>query len=126
MDGSYVAMRGFEWSSPTLGHINVWQSQTWTDPLATAGVGGGSTAASFVHEGASALSPDVAAQEDAILATAADGEASMAGFYDWLKADPARLVVGGGSDAFAGFNHPGREPGRFGGFAFDPALQQRS
>ncbi len=124
-DGSYVAMRGFEWSSPTLGHVNVWQSQTWTDPLATGGAGSSDNAAAFLHEGSSSLSPDAALAANALLAAAPDGEVAMAGFYDWLKADPSRAVLGGGSDAFAGFNHPGREAGRFGGFAFDPALQSR-
>lgn len=125
VDGSYVAMRGFEWSSPTLGHVNVWQSQTWTDPLATGGVGGSATAASFAHEGSTQLPAEAAAEVDAILRSSPEGEASMTGFYGWLKSDPGRPVTGRGSDAFAGFNHPGREEGRFGGFTFDPMLQQR-
>lgn len=32
-DGHFVAMRGFEWSHPLLGHINVWGTQRYTHPL---------------------------------------------------------------------------------------------
>ncbi len=38
-DGAFTALRGFEWSSPMLGHIDVWFSERWTDPLHTGGVG---------------------------------------------------------------------------------------
>ncbi len=31
--GDFVAIRGFEWSHPTLGHINVWDSPNWTAPV---------------------------------------------------------------------------------------------
>lgn len=47
------------------------------------------------------------------------------GFYDWLKQPPSRPGIGGGNDGIAGFNHPGREPDRFGDFTFDPGLRQR-
>lgn len=30
--GEFVAIRGFEWSHPSLGHINVWDSPSWTAP----------------------------------------------------------------------------------------------
>jgi hypothetical protein len=30
-DGAFVAIRGFEWSSPLFGHVNVWGSARWTD-----------------------------------------------------------------------------------------------
>lgn len=90
--GHFVAIRGFEWSSPTLGHMNVWFSEDWTDPLHTAG---GWT------------------------------EAGMALFYEWLTADPARPAHGGGADGIAGFNHPGREEGRFATFAYDAVVADR-
>ncbi len=32
-DGEFVAIRGFEWSHPLLGHINVWDSPTWVAPV---------------------------------------------------------------------------------------------
>ncbi|GAB2737860.1 CehA/McbA family metallohydrolase [Nocardioides pakistanensis] len=31
--GSFTALRGFEWSEPTLGHVNVWFTDDWTDVL---------------------------------------------------------------------------------------------
>jgi hypothetical protein len=33
--GEFVAMRGFEWSHATFGHMNVWGSGRFTDPLRT-------------------------------------------------------------------------------------------
>jgi hypothetical protein len=36
-------------------------------------------------------------------------------FYEWLAA----------GDELVGFNHPGREPGRFGLFRYDPRLAER-
>lgn len=35
VDGEFVALRGFEWSDAVFGHINVWCSQRFTDPLRT-------------------------------------------------------------------------------------------
>jgi hypothetical protein len=34
-DGEFVALRGFEWSHFLHGHMNVWASQRFTDPLRT-------------------------------------------------------------------------------------------
>jgi hypothetical protein len=34
-DGEFVALRGFEWSHAGFGHMNVWGSQRFTDPLRT-------------------------------------------------------------------------------------------
>lgn len=34
-DGEFVALRGFEWSHAAFGHMNVWGSQHFTDPLRT-------------------------------------------------------------------------------------------
>lgn len=31
--GEFTAIRGFEWSEPTLGHVNVWFSEDYTDVL---------------------------------------------------------------------------------------------
>jgi hypothetical protein len=36
VDGEFVAMRGFEWSHAQFGHMNVWGSRHFTDPLRTA------------------------------------------------------------------------------------------
>ncbi|MDR7274045.1 CehA/McbA family metallohydrolase [Catenuloplanes atrovinosus] len=68
--GAYTAIRGFEWSNPLLGHVNVWFTADYVDL-------GGAT--------------------------------GMGRLYDWIEA------AGG----LASFNHPGREVGRFGDFAFD-------
>lgn len=127
-EGTFVAIRGFEWSSPTLGHVNVWFSDTWTDPLHTGGAGTGEGAGQFVHDefryDDQSLPPALtSAINDAISRHGAN--AGMRLFYEWLTADPARPVLGGGADGIAGFNHPGREVGRFGYFAFDPALRDR-
>jgi uncharacterized protein DUF3604 len=35
-DGEFVALHGFEWSHAAYGHMNVWNSQGFTDPLRTA------------------------------------------------------------------------------------------
>jgi hypothetical protein len=34
-DGEFVAIRGFEWSHAAFGHMNVWGSERFTDPLRT-------------------------------------------------------------------------------------------
>jgi hypothetical protein len=34
-DGTFVALHGFEWSHAAYGHMNVWNSQDFTDPLRT-------------------------------------------------------------------------------------------
>ncbi len=124
-DGSFVAIRGFEWSSPTLGHMNVWMSQTWTDPLATLGLTSGSGLAQYLHEVPELGAPFVTPLDDAIRAVPVIPGASMKLFYDWLSADPDAVGLGGGADGICGFNHPGREPGRFGYFAYDERLRDR-
>jgi hypothetical protein len=48
----------------------------------------------------------------------------MGPFLEWLRREPGLLLDGGG-DGIAGFNHPGREPGRFEEFRFDPRLRER-
>jgi hypothetical protein len=35
-DGEFVALHGFEWSHAAYGHMNVWNSRAFTDPLRTA------------------------------------------------------------------------------------------
>jgi hypothetical protein len=35
VDGEFVALRGFEWSHAAFGHMNVWGSERFTDPLRT-------------------------------------------------------------------------------------------
>lgn len=80
-DAGFLAIRGFEWSSIVNGHVNVWDSERYTDILRT------------------------------------PGAVSMEPFWRWL--------TGPGDDGLAGFNHPGREPGMFDRFAYDPAADAR-
>ncbi|HWG93508.1 MAG TPA: hypothetical protein VNU66_04700, partial [Mycobacteriales bacterium] len=122
--GSFTAVRGFEWSSPTLGHVNVWFSQDWTDPLSTVGNTTGEGAAQFLHQ-APGLGPAVAPALETVVRAAPSNGTGMRAFYEWLARDPATPVLSGGADAVFGFNHPGREPGRFGYFAYDERVADR-
>ncbi len=71
--GDFTALRGFEWTEPWLGHINVWFS-------------------------------------DRLLAVTRPG--TLAGLHSWLGEEDQALF---------GYNHPGREPGRLGGFSGPPS-----
>ena len=120
----FAAIRGFEWSSPTLGHVNVWFSQTWVDPLHTAGTGTGEGISQWARE-VPGLGDYVGPALDPASKANPTAGATMRPFYEWLKSDASTPLIGGGLDAIAGFNHPGREPGRFGYFAYDAALRDR-
>ncbi len=84
-DGRFTAIRGFEWSEPLLGHVNVWFTEHYVDVL-KAGL--------------------------------------MQPLLDWLRREPG-LVLDGGAGGLAGFNHPGREPGRFQEFHYDKRVRDR-
>jgi hypothetical protein len=79
--GEFTALRGFEWTEPWLGHVNVWFSETFL-PVTTPG--------------------------------------RLEGLEDFLaEREPQALY---------GYNHPGRESGRLGGFAAParhPGLSRR-
>lgn len=123
--GDFTAIRGFEWSSPTLGHMNAWFSESWVDPLSTGGLGSVEDLLAFAEqEGIGLVGDALGAIGDLIAQTPVAG-LGMAGWYAWLKRDPATPVVGGGADALVGFNHPGREPFRFSDFVHDPDLVER-
>ena len=123
--GRFTALRGFEWSSPTLGHMNVWFSEDWNDPLHTGGLGTLADLLAFGHgEGFPDDGVVFPALEQLIDLAAVPGE-GMALWYEWLKLDPSTPLTGGGADGIAGFNHPGRENGRFSDFALDEALVDR-
>ena len=125
-DGSFTALRGFEWSSPTLGHVNVWFSKTWVDPLHTAGTGTGEGLGQHLTQGFEFIPASPAgAPVDGVVRQSPTNGTTMRPFYEWLKASPDTPAIGGGEDAIAGFNHPGREPGRFGYFAYDPKVRDR-
>lgn len=120
--GEFAALRGFEWTSPFLGHVNVWFSRTWIDPLHTAGIGpeGIGQHLHAVPE----LGPIAGGVADTAL-RANPLRTSMEAFYSWLDAEPDTPGIGGGADGLAGFNHPGREPGRFAYFSYAPQLRDR-
>lgn len=126
----FTAIRGFEWSSPTLGHSNTWFSDRWIDPLHTGGVAAGTEAADFTHEGGSPAQPVSQPVNEALrqLIDAADPPvtAAMFGYYQWLTRAADTPVLEGGSDGIFGFNHPGREPGRFDEFDFESAVRDRN
>ncbi len=123
--GQYLGVRGFEWSSPTLGHMNVWFTEQYIDPLHTGGVSGASTAADFVHQGREADPTPISAALEQLLRTSAEvvDVAGMVGFQRWLSMPSGSLPIGGGNEGLAGFNHPGREADRFGNFAYEPAIR---
>ena len=83
--GEFIAIRGFEWSHPQLGHVNAWFTDDFTD-VATHG--------------------------------------AMDGLYAWLhrvgRHNGIRATAG-----LAGFNHPGREGGRFADFHYAPAVAEQ-
>ncbi|MGH3442669.1 MAG: hypothetical protein ACRDUY_11635, partial [Nitriliruptorales bacterium] len=117
--GRFVAMRGFEWSSPFLGHINVWLSERWIDPLHTAGIDSSGLGEHF-REVPGAGDPVGAALDT--VGRANPAHTGMIPFYEWLTADPSTPVLGGGADGLASFNHPGRETGRFSYFRYHEAV----
>lgn len=117
--GRFTAIRGFEWSSPHLGHVDVWFSDRWVDPLNTVGINARNLGDHF---------RDVAVSGgwiDPVLDNALSAEpekAGMAPFYSWLRTPPQAARLGGGSDGLAAFAHPNREDGVFSDFSFDPEL----
>ena len=98
--GSFVSFRGFEYSTPTVGHINVWFGKEFTDPA---------------HEFALATPRAVSEAWRVFPQTKpvadqfqnAPDTALITPFYDWLTSAPGSPPFGGGNDAIAGFNHPG-------------------
>ena len=117
-DNAFVAMRGFEWTTGTLGHINVWFSETWTDPATIGGLvtpQGAAEALRFI--------PGSDALKEALVPILAQlpSVSNVDGFYEWLRSPTNRPALGGaGKDALAGFNHPGSY-GDFKRFKHDPA-----
>jgi hypothetical protein len=111
--GRFVAVPGFEWSTPTVGHVNVWYSRDYTDALhQNAFV----TPRALSETDRVGAPPEVANQFES-----APDVATMDGFYDWLQAPPERALRGGGNDGIACFNHP-NEFGTFEDYRYDPAV----
>jgi hypothetical protein len=98
--GKFVAFRGFEYSTPTIGHISVFFGQDFTDPL---------------HEGALVTGSEVGEAYRVFpplkpvspIFKALPNTAEITPFYEWLTTQPGTGLLGGGADAIASFNHPG-------------------
>ena len=103
-------------SVPETGHVNVWFTEDWTDPVATAHLD---------QRRGPAPGGDLAAQVGALERANPANFGALAGLYRWLQAEPGSPYRGG-RGGLVGFNHPGREPGRFGGFAYDARIADRS
>jgi hypothetical protein len=117
----FIAIRGFEWTSVVQGHVNVWFSSEYTDPGRTGGQAGPEAVATFLADGSGGdpiSGAGMAAMQDS-------PGAGMAGFYQWLQTEPQTPGWGGGLDGIGGFNHPGREPGRFGNFGHLAGVHDR-
>jgi len=109
----FVSFRGFEWSTPTVGHLNVWFSERYTDGLRQN---------AFITPTAIAEVDRVAPVPSQIVDnfSKAPELATMRFFYDWLASAPDRDVRSGGNDGIACFNHP-NEFGNFEQFAYNAA-----
>ena len=112
-EGGFVSFRAFEWSTPTIGHLNVWFSEKYTDGLRQHAF----------------ITPTAAAEADQLLPLPpeivdqfanAPEIATMRFFWDWLASDPNRELFEGGNDGLACFNHP-NEYGTFEDFAYNAA-----
>jgi len=106
--GAFTAIRGFEWTHPTLGHVNVWLTERWIDALHTSGIGWDG-----IGDEAHRL-PGIGRLLERVLSGLAN-DPGMRPFYDWLAAE----------QGLAGFNHPGREPGWFDAFRYDARIADR-
>jgi hypothetical protein len=98
--GKFVSFRGFEYSTPTVGHINVWFGKDFTDPaheLALATPRAVSEAWRVFPQSKPVADQFKNAPDTALIAP----------FYEWLSSAPGSLPFGGGNDAIASFNHPG-------------------
>ena len=115
--GAFVSFRAFEWSTPTVGHLNVWFSREFTDALREH---------AFLTPAAAAEIDRIAPVPSEIVDVFEDAPdiATMRYFYEWLASDPDRPIFGGGNDAIASFNHP-NEFGNFENWLYDPNAAPR-
>ncbi len=116
-ENEFVSFRGFEWSTPTVGHLNVWFSEQYTDGLRQN---------AFITPTAIAEVDRVAPVPSEVVDQfeKAPELATMGFFYDWIASPPDRDVRGGGNDGIACFNHP-NEFGNFESFAYDAAAARQ-
>jgi hypothetical protein len=98
----FVALRGFEWTTPHLGHINVWFSEQWIDALSTGSLVDPDALTDYVGQEVQDLETLMA-----LLAPVTPPTSTIDGFYAWLQRPVTGTGLGGGgADALAGFNHP--------------------
>jgi hypothetical protein len=109
--GKFVTFRGFEYSTPTMGHINVWFGKDFTDPLLEGGL-------ATPREVAEAYRVFPPLEAVASLFELTPDTASIKPFYNWLTSKPKPGLIGGGADAICSFNHPGYF-GNFDSFVYD-------
>lgn len=97
--GRFVSFRGFEYSGATLGHLDVWFTSKFTDPL---------------HQNAF-ITPLAISEMDQLIPQTqpvadlfenAPDTASIVPFYDWLARSPETFLTEGGNDGVACFAHP--------------------
>jgi hypothetical protein len=109
--GAFVSFRAFEWSTPTVGHLNVWFTEEFTDALHMRAL----------------VTPRAISQVDQVfpqsqpvvdLFEQAPDIATIKPFYKWLASAPGTGLFGGGNDGIACFNHPG-DFGDFEAWTFD-------
>jgi hypothetical protein len=105
IEDEFVVFRGFEYSTPTLGHINVWFGSDFTDPAHEAALVTPRAAAEMWRPFPDPLQGPIKTVADNF--QNAPDIAQVAPFYDWLSSAPGTQPFGGGSDAVACFNHPG-------------------
>ena len=125
VEGDFTAISGFEWSSPTLGHVNVWFTDDFTDPLHTGGLGNPNELLLFAQSEGIPIPQEVLDVLSGIVEQTPASGSGMIGLWEWLKGSPLEAAIGSGEDGIFGFNHPGREPIRFQEFFLDQALVQR-
>lgn len=125
--GAFVAMRGFEWTTLAMGHINVWFTDTWTDGLTMRGFGSVRDVeyAAYAVQAETPLPVGDLVESLRPLLYAAPSPATVDQFYEWLASPADRPVLGGGGvDAIGGFNHPNLF-GNFQDFRLDPRVVDR-
>jgi hypothetical protein len=115
--GTFVSFRGFEYSTPTIGHINVWFGQDFTDPAHEEAL----ATPRAVSEMWRVFGPQTKPVADQF--QNAPDIAQITPFYEWLTSTPGTFPLGGGNDAIAGFNHPGYF-GNFQDFLFHAGAAQ--
>ncbi len=115
--GNFVAFRGFEYSTPTVGHLNVWFSTEFTDPL---------RGRAFITPRAISELDQLIPQTQPVadLFESSPDLASIQPFYDWLASSPDTALTAGGNDGVACFNHP-NDFGDFEKWVYHPGAAQR-